>query len=142
MTNNLISIIVPAYNVSDKIKFTLNTLINQTYKNLEIIIVNDASTDNTLEVIMKLSSQDNRIKVINLQENVGVHEARMRGLRESNGNWIGFVDADDYVSLDMYQSMLDDARKNKVDIVICGVQRVDEEGNFLNKFIQEREGHE
>lgn len=134
MKNNLISIIVPAYNASQGIVKTLNSLINQTYKNLEIIIINDASKDSTLKVITEFAVKDKRIKIINLEKNVGVHEARMCGLAESKGEFIGFVDADDYVSLDMYQSMLDDAQKNEADIVICGAQRVNDNeqlGYFL-----------
>jgi len=131
MTNNLISIIVPAYNASDRIEHTLNSLMNQTYKNLEIIIVNDASKDDTLDLVMDFSAQDERIKIINLEKNVGVHEARMCGLRKSKGDWIGFMDADDHAHLDMYQSMLNNALKNQADIVLCGVERVNDKGKHL-----------
>lgn len=67
MINNLISIVVPAYNASDRIDRTLKSLLNQSYKNLEIIIVNDASKDNTLDLIMNFSAQDERIKIINMK---------------------------------------------------------------------------
>ena len=131
MNNNFISIILPAYNASDRIERTLNSLINQTYKNLEIIVVNDASKDNTLDLVMLISTQDKRIKIINLEKNVGVHEARMFGLQKSKGNWIGFIDADDYVHKDMYQSMLNNALENQADIIICGVERVNDKCKHL-----------
>lgn len=131
MTNNLISIVVPAYNASDRIDRTLNSLLNQTYKNLEILIVNDASKDNTLELVMNFLAQDERIKIINLEKNIGVHEARMCGLRKSRGDWIGFVDADDYVHSDMYRSILNNAIENQADIVLCSVKRVNDQGKHL-----------
>lgn len=136
MTNNLVSIIVPAYNSSERIERTLNSLMNQTYKNLEIIIVNDASQDNTLDLIMNFSFQDKRIKIINLEENLGVHEARMCGLRESKGNWIGFVDSDDYIHLNMYNAMLNNALENEADIVLCSVERINNQGKHL-KYVPE-----
>ena len=90
--NNLVSIITPAYNASQYIKGTIESVLNQTYDNWELIIVNDGSTDNTKEIVE--SFKDSRIKLIN-QKNMGVSVARNRGLSEAQGEFITFLDADD-----------------------------------------------
>lgn len=128
---NLISIIVPAYNAEKSIRRTIDSILEQTYKNLEIIVINDCSIDNTLLVLEQYSNADSRIKVINLEENQGVHEARMHGLRASKGQWIGFVDADDYVHPEMYQTLWNDALKYNADIALCSVRRVNEYGKLI-----------
>lgn len=89
----MISVIIPLYNKAHTIVNTLNTVLNQTYQNFEIIIVNDGSTDNGIEVI-KQNFNDSRIRIIN-QSNAGVSAARNRGIQESHGTWISFLDADD-----------------------------------------------
>lgn len=128
MIKGVISIIIPAYNSEKSIGRTVESILDQSYKDLEIIIVNDASSDNTLKLIKSLSGCDHRIVIIDLEENVGVHEARMQGLRKSKGKWIGFVDADDYVNPDMYQVLLNDIIDNNADISLCSVERVNEAG--------------
>lgn len=132
MTDNLISIIVPAFNAEKSISYAIKSVVNQTYKNIEIIVINDASTDQTLTVLDELSSTDERIFIVNLNDNVGVHEARMIGLRMSRGSWIGFVDADDYIDSSMYKHLLEDVLDNNADIGLCSVERVDKVGNRLN----------
>ena len=92
-----VSIIVPVYNSSKYLNECINSIINQTYKNLEIIIVNDNSTDNSLDIIN--SFNDKRIKVINLKENSGVSIARNKGVEKSTGDLICFLDSDDYWDL-------------------------------------------
>ena len=129
--SNLISIIVPAYNAEKSIQKTLDSIAGQTYKNIEIIVINDASKDKTLEVLQQFAAADSRFIVINLEKNQGVHEARMHGLRASKGQWIGFVDADDYVHSDMYQVMLSNVLENNADIALCSVRRVDEVGKLI-----------
>ena len=94
--DSLISIIVPVYNGEKTIERTLKAIASQTHKNIEIIVINDASTDKTNLILKKHASSDKRIQIIDLKENQGVHEARMAGLRKSTGQWIGFVDGDDY----------------------------------------------
>lgn len=93
-----VSVIVPVYNTSPYLKECVNSIINQTYKNLEIIIVNDCSTDNSLEVIS--SFKDKRIKVINLKKNHGVAFCRNKGVEEATGDYICYIDSDDYWNLD------------------------------------------
>ena len=105
MNNNLISIIVPVYNVSEYLPRCLDSLINQTYKNIEIILVNDGSTDNSLEICKKYAEKDLRIKVID-KENGGISSARNTGIAEASGEWIGFVDSDDYIEPCTYEIFL------------------------------------
>ena len=92
--NEKISIIIPAYNASKYITRTLDSICNQTYKNLEIIVVDDGSSDNTLEICKKQSEKDNRIKVYH-KDNEGVTLARDMGISMATGELIGFIDADD-----------------------------------------------
>ncbi len=94
MSEPLISIIIPVYNVEKYLSKCLDSVINQTYKNLEIICINDSSQDNSLKILKRYAEIDSRIKVI-VKENEGVSEARNRGLDVSNGEYIMFVDADD-----------------------------------------------
>lgn len=89
----MISVIIPLYNKAHTIVNTLNTVLNQTYHDFEVVIVNDGSTDNGVEVI-KQNFNDLRIRIIN-QKNAGVSAARNRGIQESRGKWISFLDADD-----------------------------------------------
>ena len=100
-----VSIIIPVYNSSEYLKECINSVINQTYKNLEIIIVNDKSTDNSLSIINSFS--DKRIKVINLKENSGVSVARNKGVEVSTGDYICFIDSDDYWYLDKIKKQVE-----------------------------------
>lgn len=105
MENIKISVIIPVYNVEKYIGQCLDSIVNQTYKNLEIIIVNDGSNDNSLEIINRYSQNDRRIKIINL-ENKGVSFARNIGIKNSEGNYISFVDSDDYLNLNTYEKLV------------------------------------
>lgn len=118
-----ISVIIPVYNVELYIERCLESIINQTYKNLEIILVNDGSTDKSGTICDEYALKDSRIRVIH-QKNGGLSSARNRGLDIATGEYIGFVDSDDWISTDMYQTLLTIALKYEVDIVECGVQQV------------------
>lgn len=118
-----ISIIVPAYNIESYIENTITMICQQTYKNLEIILVNDGSKDNTPRIMDKLAESDIRIKVLH-KKNEGVTKARLAGVKIATGDWIGFVDGDDMIEPDMYQRLLDNAYKYKADISHCGYQMV------------------
>lgn len=132
---HLISIVIPAYNAEETIGKTLKSVIEQSYCNLEIIVINDASTDNTIAVIDNNFKNDKRIKIVDSKENKGVHEARLEGLRLASGEYIGFVDADDTCHPNMYQQLITDAISNKADIVICGANRVSENGKVIGNII-------
>lgn len=114
-----ISVIIPAYNAEKYIERTLESIIRQTYTNLEIIIVDDGSTDNTLALCKKLSETDDRI-VIYHQNNEGVSKARDLGIRKSTGDYIGFVDSDDTIEPNMYEILYNNMLKYHADISHCG----------------------
>ncbi|MGR5333189.1 glycosyltransferase family 2 protein [Photobacterium damselae] len=112
-----ISIIVPVYNVEDYVFECINSLINQTIHNIEIIVVDDGSTDASLDVISKFS--DTRIKVIS-KRNGGLSSARNEGIKIATGKYIAFLDSDDWVEPFAYKTLLDAAIRCNSDIVICG----------------------
>lgn len=120
MTNNiLVSIVIPAYNTGQYIARMLNCAVAQTYKNIEIIVVNDGSTDNTLDIINSFANIDNRIKVIDIP-NGGVSNARNLGIEAANGKKVFFWDSDDVVELDTIQKCLEYSSINCVNSVLYG----------------------
>ena len=125
----LISVIVPVYKVEQYLDRCVESIVNQTYKNLEIILVDDGSPDNCPQMCDTWSEKDNRIKVIH-KPNGGLSDARNAGMAVADGELIGFVDSDDYISADMYQSLYEDMVKNESDMSVCGVEMVwEEDGN-------------
>lgn len=99
-----ITVIVPVYNVENYLEKCLDSLINQTYKNLEIIVINDGSTDNSGEICQEYAQKDNRIVYIE-KENGGQSEARNMGLDRMTGSYVTFVDSDDWVELDYVETL-------------------------------------
>ena len=100
-----ISIIIPVYNLEKYIKRAVESVLKQTYSNIEVIIVDDGSSDKSWTIIQEIADGDNRVVPIH-QENGGVTSARLNGVRHSMGEWIGFVDGDDEVEPDMYEILL------------------------------------
>ena len=117
--NEKISIIIPAYNIEKELTRALDSVLAQTYQNLEILVVNDGSKDGTGTVIDAYAAKDSRIKAIH-KENGGVTSARLRGVAEASGDWIGFVDGDDYIEPDMYERLMKNALEHDADISHCG----------------------
>ena len=115
-----ISVIIPVYNLEDRLGATLESLINQTHKNLEIILVDDGSSDGSLSVMREYAGLDGRIKIISKQ-NGGVSSARNAGLDAASGEYVGFIDGDDVVAPDMYEYLLSGAIRYSADLVQCGV---------------------
>ena len=115
----LISVIVPVYNVEAFLKKCVDSLLCQTYQNLEIILVNDGSTDGSGQLCDQLKNKDPRIVVIH-KENGGLSSARNVGIAVAKGDYLGFVDSDDFVEPDMYETMLEAAQRNGMDIACCG----------------------
>ncbi|HDU8655915.1 glycosyltransferase [Morganella morganii] len=113
----VLSIIVPVYNVEDYVSDCLNSLISQTLKEIEIIIVNDGSTDSSMNIVNSFS--DNRIKIIN-KNNGGLSSARNIGIKVARAEYIAFLDSDDWVEKNAYELLYNTAIKNKSDIVSCG----------------------
>lgn len=127
ISNEAISIIVPVYNVEKYLNECLNSIIKQTYKNLEIMLIDDGSSDRSGTICDDYAALDSRISVIH-QKNGGVAAARNAGLNKSTGEFIGFVDSDDYISGDFIQKMVSAIRRYECDIVICGCLLIDESG--------------
>lgn len=121
--NDLISIIVPVYNVEKYIEKCVNSIINQTYKNIEIILVDDGSKDRSGEICDELKLKDNRIKIIHKQ-NGGLSDARNAGMKIANGNYIGFVDSDDYIKEDMFETLYELCKKYNSDISIVSYYEI------------------
>lgn len=118
-----ISIIVPCYNIEKYIDRSVKSICVQTYENIEIILVDDGSTDRTAVILDELGERDNRIQVIH-KKNEGVTKARLTGVEASSGEWIGFVDGDDFIEPYMYQRLIENAQKYNVKISHCGYQMV------------------
>ena len=116
-----ISIIVSAYNTEKYLEKCINSILNQSYKNIELLIVNDCSTDNTKKIIEKYEKLDSRIIFIDNKENRGLSFSRNEALKKSTGNYIGYIDSDDYIEENYYQSLLDSLVKTKSDIAICDI---------------------
>jgi len=114
----LISVIIPVYNVEKYVERCLDSVINQTYKNLEIILIDDGSTDNSGKICDEYVKKDNRIIVVH-KENGGVSSARNIGIELANGDYIGFVDSDDYIEKEMYENLFNNLIKYNVDISMC-----------------------
>ena len=123
MMKQKISIIIPAYNIECHLGKTLDSVLAQTYRNIEVIVVNDGSKDGTGSVIEDYTSRDSRIIAIH-KENGGVTSARLRGIAEATGDWIGFVDGDDYIEPDMYERLVKNAIEYHAEISHCGFQMV------------------
>ena len=117
--NDLISIIVPAYNVENYIRNTIKSILNQTYKNIEIICVDDGSEDNTYQVLRFLAAEDERLRIFK-KKNEGVTKARQFGFEQANGEYAGFVDADDKIEPNMFEVLYNNAKKYNADISHCG----------------------
>ena len=124
-----ISIIIPAYNIASLLGRTLDSVLAQTYRNLEVIVVDDGSTDGTDAIIDEYATRDSRVKAIH-KENGGVSSARLAGICASTGEWIGFVDGDDYVEPEMFAHLLTNALMHNADISHCGYQMVFPDGHI------------
>ena len=120
--NELISVIVPAYNAEKCIKRCLNSIINQTYRNLQIIVINDGSADCTKKILEEYLKDDSRLVVIN-QNNTGVSQARNNGIKRATGKYLYFVDSDDYIKSDMIEKLY--TQLSKSELCVCG---------FINKY--------
>lgn len=138
--DNKISVIVPVFNIESYIKRCVDSILSQTYPNIEIIIVDDGSTDNSGRIIDDIASTNSSIRVLH-KKNGGVTSARLEGVKIASGDWITFVDGDDYIEPDMYEVLMKKAIDYQADISHCGYQmvfpsRVDYYYNTHNIIIQ------
>ena len=137
MQEEKISVVVPVYNIKKYLERCISSLTNQTYHNIEICIVDDGSTDGSEIICDELATQDDRIKVFH-QENSGPSIARNKGLDMSTGDYIFFLDSDDYIKSETFSFLLDEMKKNNADISCCAARRVDENG-IDSPYLEEKE---
>ncbi|MGI9650305.1 glycosyltransferase family 2 protein [Chryseobacterium sp. RLHN22] len=131
-----VSVIVPVYNVENYLPKCLDSLLSQTLQNIEIVVVDDGSTDRSAEIIRQYSEKyPAKIKALT-KENGGLSDARNFGIERACGDFFGFVDSDDYVSETMFEEMLSLAERHDAEMVICNIQKVDEHGSITQKLTQ------
>lgn len=128
-----VSVIVPVYNVEKYIARCLDSLVNQTLKEIEIIVVNDGTKDNSQEIVDKYVKKYPEKVVSYIKENGGLSSARNYGIKKATGEYIGFVDSDDYVDLNLFKEMYDEAIKNNCEVVGCQVKYVYADRESYNK---------
>jgi glycosyltransferase involved in cell wall biosynthesis len=126
MNEKLLTVIVPTYSVEKYIRQCLDSIINQTYRNLEIIIIDDCSKDSTPEIIKEYAEKDSRIKTVFHKENTGPGKSRNEGVKMATGEYITFVDSDDWQDLTKYEKMMD---RTPCDIIFCCAAEHDTEEN-------------
>lgn len=136
VSDDLISVIIPVYNKSEKIRRCLDSVLNQTYGNLEVIVVDDCSTDDSFEICKEYQNMDSRIRLFRNERNMGVSEARNYGLSVMTGNYVGFVDADDYIDSKMYEELMLNIKNYDMDFVQCGYYKNDKEKITSNIHMQ------
>ncbi len=118
MKDALISIVIPVYKTEKYLERCLDSVIKQSYKNIEIIVVNDCSPGNAEEIVADYMKQDKRIKYVTYEKNKGLFRARLKGAEVATGDYIAFIDSDDYATIDFYNCLIKSAVKNDSDIVI------------------------
>lgn len=130
-SNKLVSIIVPIYNVEKYLEKCVCSILNQDYNNLEVILVNDGSTDKSLEICERLQKKDNRIKIIN-QKNLGVSAARNNGFYYSKGDYICFIDSDDIIEIDMVSTLVKLLQENECEVANCNIHIIEKDKTERN----------
>lgn len=144
MNENMISVIIPAYNSAPWLPRCVDSLLAQTYPNMEIIVVNDGSTDNTCEVMEEYTSRYDHVRLVT-KKNGGEYAARITGVEHARGSWIAFVDSDDEVEPQMYERLLKNALDHDADISHCGFKviypdgKVEYQQNTGKTYIQDRQ---
>ena len=134
--SDLISVIVPCYNVEKYVKKGIISIKNQIYSNIEIIAVDDCSTDNTYAILKELENEYDNLKVYKNAKNVGLASTRNFGVSKSKGKYIGFIDPDDYIEKDFYVELYNTLIQNDADLSICNMILTDEEGEPLGEELQ------
>lgn len=132
--DDLITVIIPVYNVETYLRKCIDSVVNQTYKNLQIIIVDDGSTDLSGAICDEYAKKDNRIVVIH-KDNGGLSSARNAGMEIAKGQYISFIDSDDWIELTFYEEMMDFIDKYSVDIVMCGAKVIKDSAYIEDRFI-------
>ncbi len=125
-----ISIIMPVYNVGKYLRECLDSIVNQSFKDFEIICINDGSTDNSLKILEEYRDKDSRFTIIS-QDNTGAGEARNTGLKYASGKYVQFLDSDDYFEPNMLENLYKTAKKYNADLTVCSAAKIDENGNSI-----------
>lgn len=133
-TKGQVSIVIPVYNNEKYVEKCIESVCSQTYKNLEIILVDDGSTDSSGKICDRFAEKDNRIIVLH-QENGGVSNARNNGIDIATGEYLTFVDGDDYVGVDYITDLVKCMNKNDAQMVICGMKKISAEGKVVDEII-------
>lgn len=128
MSEFLIAVIVPVYNIKEYLERCVRSICNQTYRNLEILLIDDGSTDGSGAICDALAKEDERIRVFH-KENGGSSSARNLGIREAKGEYLGFIDSDDYIEPDMYELLADAIIRYRVEMSQISRDEIDEQGN-------------
>ena len=129
-----LSIITPVYNVEKYLVKCIESILNQSFKDFELILINDGSTDSSGEICERYANQDVRVKVIH-KENGGQSSARNIGIRVSEGKYIGFIDADDWIEQDMFQLLYELSVRSGADISVIGIREVSEKEEVLSEYL-------
>ena len=136
MKENLVSVIMPTYNCGKFIEETIKSVANQTYKNWELIIVDDCSKDNTEDIINRYAESDNRIKYHKLETNQGAAVARTKAMKMARGSYMAFLDSDDLWKNDKLEKQINFMEKNSYSFTCTAYEQIDENNNLLNKIIR------
>ena len=129
--NPMVSVVIPIYNVENYLIECLDSVINQTFKKIEILCVDDCSADNSLSILKKYQKIDNRIKIFRHKNNLGLGPARNTGIENSNSPYIVFIDSDDYIKDDMIEKLFSALNSNKADLSWCSTTKVSEFGDII-----------
>ena len=139
MKESLVSCIVPVYNVEKYLNQCIESIVSQTYKNIEIILINDGSTDTSPEICDRWEKKDERIIVIH-KKNGGLSSARNEGLNQRKGEWVVFIDSDDYVHPQFIEILLEEVKNNKVLMACCNYKSGKLDNDILSEKCYEKEG--
>ncbi len=140
INQTMISVIIPVYNTAQYLQRCISSITENTYKNLEVICINDGSTDNSLDILNEIAQKDERIKIIN-KVNGGVSTARNRGLQEAKGDYVCFIDSDDWVHREFFEILLSASKGGNMDVIIGGCREcvsLEKEVGYDKKEIKER----
>ena len=124
-----VSIVIPVYNIEKYLRECLDSLVNQSFKDFEVICINDGSKDGSLVILEEYAKKDSRFKVIS-QTNGGSGSARNNGLSKAKGKYVQFLDGDDYFEPEMLEKLYNLAEKHQAEIAVCSSKKVDDEGNI------------
>ncbi|MEG0856253.1 MAG: glycosyltransferase family 2 protein [Terrisporobacter sp.] len=139
MVNNLVSVITPMYNSEKFIRQSIESVLRQSYKNFELIIVDDGSKDKSEEIVCEYLKKDERIKYIKLEKNMGISNARNIAIKESRGRFIAFLDSDDIWKEDKLNKQVNFMVKNNYSFSFTAYELIDEDNNKLDKIIEARD---